>query len=186
MKLVETEAQLEILLATPSERDEAVMRRLSGDVMILGAGGKMGPSLARRAKRAAEAAGAERRVIAVSRFSVARARQELEEAGVETISCDLLAREKIEMLPWCENVLFLAGRKFGSTDRSDLTWATNTLVPVHVAQHFHAARIVVFSTGNVYPFVAASSGGSVETDAPAPYGEYAQSGLGRERIFEYF
>jgi len=186
MKLVETEAQLEVLLATPSERDEALMRRLSGDVMILGAGGKMGPSLARRAKRAAEAAGIERRVIAVSRFSAPRTRQELELAGVETISCDLLAREEIEMLPWCENVLFLAGRKFGSTDRSDLTWAINTLVPVHVAQHFHAARIVVFSTGNVYPFVAASSGGSVETDAPAPYGEYAQSGLGRERIFEYF
>ncbi|MDQ3688083.1 MAG: NAD(P)-dependent oxidoreductase [Acidobacteriota bacterium] len=186
MKLVETEAQLETLLATPGERDQAVMRRLSGDVMILGAGGKMGPSLARRAKRAAEAAGAARRVIAVSRFSAARARQELEQAGVETIPCDLLAREEIEKLPWCENVLFLAGRKFGSTDRSDLTWAVNTLVPAHVAQHFHAARIVVFSTGNVYPFVAASSGGSVETDAPSPYGEYAQSGLGRERIFEYF
>lgn len=186
MKLVETEAQLETLLATPSERDVEAMSRLSGDVMIIGAGGKMGPSLARRAKRAAEAAGGERRVIAVSRFSTTQVRQELEAAGVETLSCDLLVREEIEQLPWCENVLFLAGRKFGSADRSDLTWAINTLAPAHVAQRFRSARIVVFSSGNVYTFVPTSSGGSVESDAPSPSGEYAQSVLGRERIFEYF
>lgn len=186
MKPVETEEQLEALLATPGVRDQELMRRLTGDVMILGAGGKMGPSLARRAKRAAETAGGERRVFAVSRFSSERARQELAKAGIETISCDLLSPEQVTKLPLCENVLFLAGRKFGSADRSDLTWAINTLVPANVAQHFRDSRIVVFSTGNVYPFVAASSGGSVETDAPAPYGEYAQSGLGRERIFEYF
>jgi len=186
MKPVETEEQLEALLATPSVRDQELMRRLTGDVMILGAGGKMGPSLARRAKRAAEAAGVERHVFAVSRFSSERARQELDKAGVETIACDLLSPEQIAELPLCENVLFLAGRKFGSADRSDLTWAVNTLVPAFVAQHFRAARIVVFSTGNVYPFVAADSGGSIESDTPAPYGEYAQSGLGRERIFEYF
>jgi nucleoside-diphosphate-sugar epimerase len=186
MKLVETEEQLEALLATPSVRDQELMRRLTGDVMILGAGGKMGPSLARRAKRAAEATGVERRVFAVSRFSSERARHELENAGIETITCDLLSSEQVAALPLCENVLFLAGRKFGSVDRSDLTWAVNTLVPAFVAQHFRAARIVVFSTGNVYPFVAAESGGSVEIDAPTPYGEYAQSGLGRERIFEYF
>ncbi len=186
MNPVETEEQLEVLLATPSVRDQELMRRLTGDVMILGAGGKMGPSLARRAKRAAEAAGVERRVFAVSRFSSEYERRELEKSGIETITCDLLSSEQVAALPLCENVLFLAGRKFGSADRSDLTWAVNTLVPAFVAQHFRAARIVVFSTGNVYPFVAADSGGSVEIDAPAPYGEYAQSGLGRERIFEYF
>ncbi len=186
MQLVETEEQLETMLATPSDRDEEFMRRLTGDVMVLGAGGKMGPSLARRAKRASEVAGVARRVFAVSRFSSERARQELEKAGVETISCDLLSTEQIKKLPACDNVLFMAGRKFGSTDRSDLTWAVNTLMPAYVVQHFAAARIVVFSTGNVYPFVAADSGGSITTDPPLPCGEYAQSGLGRERIFEYF
>jgi nucleoside-diphosphate-sugar epimerase len=186
MTLLETEEQLETMLAMPSLRDQEFMRRLKGDVMILGAGGKMGPSLARRAKRAAEEAGVDRRVFAVSRFTSERARQKLAEAGVETFSCDLLSPEQIKKLPVCENVLFLAGRKFGSTDRSDLTWAVNTLMPAYVAQHFSAARFVVFSTGNVYPFVAATSGGSVETDAPAPCGEYAQSALGRERIFEFF
>ena len=186
MQPVETEAQLETLLATPSVRDQELIRRLTGDVMILGAGGKMGPSLARRSKRAAEEAGVNRRVFAVSRFSSDRARRELAEAGVETIACDLLSSEQIKKLPACENVIFMAGRKFGSTDRSDLTWAVNTLMPAYVAQHFNGARFVVFSTGNVYPFVTAESGGSMETDAPAPYGEYAQSGLGRERIFEFF
>jgi nucleoside-diphosphate-sugar epimerase len=186
MKLVETVEQLEALLATPSVRDQELMRRLTGDVMILGAGGKMGPSLARRAKRAAEAAGVSKRVFAVSRFSSEHARKDLERAGIKTISCDLVSDEQVAKLPLCENVLFLAGRKFGSADRPDLTWAINTLVPAYVAQHFRAARIVAFSTGNVYPFVAANSGGSLETDAPAPFGEYAQSGLGRERIFEYY
>ncbi len=188
--IVSTAAQLEELLATPSAADVDCLRRLSGAVLILGAGGKMGPSLARRIKQATDAANVKRRVIAVSRFSAPQARAELESAGVETIPCDLLDRAQINQLPACENVYFLAGRKFGSTERSDLTWASNTYVPALVAERFHAARIVVFSTGNVYPFVSAASvsfgGGSIESDAPAPQGEYAQSCLGRERIFEYF
>ena len=186
MPALETEEQLEDLLSSPSASDIEAMRRLSSDVIILGTGGKMGPSLARRVRRAAEAAGVRRRVIAVSRFSSAQAREELEAAGIETISCDLLDRDQVAKLPACENVLFLAGRKFGSADRPDLTWAINTVVPANVAEHFRASRIVAFSSGNVYPFVSAASGGSVETDVPAPRGEYAQSCLGRERVFEYF
>jgi nucleoside-diphosphate-sugar epimerase len=183
---IETEEQLESLLAAPNSRDVDFMRRLEGSILILGAGGKMGPSLAKRAKRAAEEAGIARRVVAVSRFASQPSREDLENAGVETIACDLLNREQVGQLPRCENVLFLAGRKFGSTERSDLTWATNTVLPADVARQFSKSRIVVFSTGNVYPFVSPGSGGSVETDSPDPCGEYAQSCLGRERVFEYF
>lgn len=184
--MIENEEQLEARLAAPNEADVAMLRRLPGDVIILGAGGKMGPSLARRVKRATEAAGLPRRVIAVSRFSAVEARADLERDGIETIAADLLAADDVAKLPACENVLFLAGRKFGSTERTDLTWAANTVVPVNIALRYHTSRIVVFSTGNVYPFVSAASGGSVETDLPEPRGEYAQSCLGRERVFEYF
>ncbi|NOT59732.1 MAG: NAD-dependent epimerase/dehydratase family protein [Acidobacteria bacterium] len=188
--LPSTETELEDLLATPSSADVECMRRLSGDVLILGAGGKMGPSLARRIQRAAQAAQSKRRVMAVSRFASAQARAELESAGIETIACDLLDRTQINQLPDCENVWFLAGRKFGSTERTDLTWASNTYAPALVAERYRTSRIVVFSTGNVYPMVGAAScsfgGGSVESDATQPQGEYAQSCLGRERIFEYF
>ena len=178
--------QLEEQLATPSIQDQDVMRRLSGDIAILGAGGKMGPSLARRAKRASQAAGVERRVIAVSRFSNSEVVDELERCGIETLRCDLLNREEVAHLPMFENVLLLSGRKFGSTDRPDLTWATNTIVPANVALHYRDSRIVAFSTGNVYPLVEANASGCTEADEPAPVGEYAQSCLGRERIIEYY
>jgi nucleoside-diphosphate-sugar epimerase len=184
--VIETEEQLEDALSSPSAGDIEAMRRLSGDVIILGAGGKMGPSLVRRIRRATEAAGVTRRVITVSRFSSPVARDGLESAGAEAIPCDLLDRDQIAGLPDCENVFFLAGRKFGSTERTDLTWAINSFAPGIVAERYRDSRIVIFSTGNVYPFVKATSGGSVEGDAPMPQGEYAQSCLGRERIFEYF
>lgn len=184
--IVSTEAQLEELLATPSAAEVDCLRRLSGDVMILGAGGKMGPSLARRIKQAADTANVKRRVIAVSRFSSLQSREALTNAGIETISCDLLDRTQVNQLPDCENIYFLAGRKFGSTERTDLTWASNVYAPALVAERFHTSRIVAFSTGNVYPFVSLNSGGSIESDALAPQGEYANSCLGRERIFEYF
>lgn len=161
------------------------MARIRGDVIILGAGGKMGPSLARRIKRAADAARASLRVIAVSRFSSGGLAGELRAEGIETITCDLADREQVGRLPLCPNVLFLSGRKFGSSDRPDLTWVTNTVLPFHVAGHYRGSRIVAFSTGNVYPLVKLESGGSVETDAPDPVGEYAQSCLGRERVFEF-
>ncbi|MGH9163854.1 MAG: NAD-dependent epimerase/dehydratase family protein [Vicinamibacteraceae bacterium] len=181
-----TEEDLEDRLSRPNEADIECCRRLDGDLLVLGAGGKMGPSLVRRIVRALAAAGVSRRVYAVSRFPSRGGRQALDAAGATTVVCDLLEPDNVASLPDCPNVLFLAGRKFGSTDNTALTWAINTVVPVNVAQRFRSSRLVVFSTGNVYPFVPISSGGSVETDEPAPRGEYAQSCLGRERVFEHF
>jgi nucleoside-diphosphate-sugar epimerase len=174
---------LEDELSRPSEEDCAVMQSLAGDVMVLGAGGKMGPSLARRARRAADLAGTRTRVIAVSRFRSEDDRRRLIAWGVEAIPCDLLDRTQLGRLPDSANVLFLAGRKFGSTDNLPLTWATNVLLPSLVAERFAAARIVALSSGNVYPLGTISAG---EQTQPGPVGEYAQSVLGRERIFEYF
>lgn len=185
MNCIETIHELEQRLASPSVRDVGFMRRIDGDIVILGAGGKMGPSLARRVKRAIQESGSASRVLAVSRFCSVEVVNELNRDGIETIACDLLRWDEVTRLPLCPNVLFLSGRKFGSTDRPDLTWATNTIIPAHVASHYRASRIVVFSTGNVYPQVKLDSGGSIETDGLDPIGEYAQSCLGRERVFEY-
>lgn len=186
MEFLSSSQELEQRLATPSARDLDFIRRIGGDVIILGAGGKMGPSLARRIKRSAQESGVHLRVIAVSRFASADLATELNRDGVETIACDLLNPDEFAKLPHSPNVLFLSGRKFGSTDRPDLTWATNTIIPSHAAFHYRASRIVVFSTGNVYPMVKLNSGGSLESDTPEPAGEYAQSCLGRERVFEYY
>jgi nucleoside-diphosphate-sugar epimerase len=173
--MIHTLDDLEEALSRPSEADIECLRRLDGDLLILGASGKMGPSLARLCHRADPS----RRVIAVSRRAV-------DIPGVESIACDLLDRAAVARLPPCPNVLYLAGRKFGSTGSPELTWAMNTIVPAIVAERFHASRIVVFSTGNVYALRRPSAGGSLESDPPAPIGEYAQSCLGRERVFEYF
>ncbi|HEX5483563.1 MAG TPA: epimerase [Terriglobia bacterium] len=185
MKFIESVQELEERLATPSARDLEFIRRVEGDIAVLGAGGKMGPSLARRIQRAIRESGLRLRVIAVSRFSSAGAVEALNRDGIKTITCDLLNENEVAELPICPNVLFLSGRKFGSTERPDLTWATNAIIPAQVAFHYHASRIVAFSTGNVYPLVKLNSGGSIETDSPGPAGEYAQSCLGRERIFEF-
>jgi dTDP-4-dehydrorhamnose reductase len=177
--MIDSIAQLEDELSRPGEADVECLRRLPGDIMILGAGGKMGPSLARLCRRAADAAGPPRRVIAVSR-------RQVEVPGVEAIACDLLDRAQVAALPECANVLYLAGRKFGSSGSPELTWAMNTIAPAIAAERFRKSRVVAFSTGNVYALREPGQGGSVESDAPAPVGEYAQSCLGRERIFEYF
>lgn len=161
------------------------MRDLRGDLIILGAGGKMGPSLARLAKRAADEAGVHARVTAVSRFGSEAVRRDLEAAGITITVCDLLNPKEIDALPVCENVLYLAGRKFGSADRPDLTWAMNAIAPARVAYRYRGSRIVVFSTGNIYGLTDLYSGGSRESDPLSPAGEYAQSCLARERIFEY-
>ena len=184
--MITSEDELEERLSRPTASDVEFMARLQGDLLILGAGGKMGPSLAKRAGRARELAGWKGRVFAVSRFSDLVERAGIEEAGVETISADLLDRSAVERLPEASNILFLAGRKFGSSDRPDLTWAINTIVPANIGFRYRGARVVAFSTGNVYPFVGRSSNGSVETDPPEPSGEYAQSCLGRERVFEHY
>jgi nucleoside-diphosphate-sugar epimerase len=184
--VVESEEQLDDWLSKPTPRDIALMASLVGDVVVLGAGGKMGPSLARRVRRAAEEAGSPRRVAAVSRFSSPELARSLEAHGIDALTCDLLDPGQVERLPSFENVLFLAGMKFGARERPDLTWALNTVAPANVARRFGSSRIVVFSTGNVYAFVPPASGGSVETDATGPVGEYAQSCLGRERVFEHY
>ncbi|HSD26640.1 MAG TPA: NAD-dependent epimerase/dehydratase family protein [Vicinamibacteria bacterium] len=183
--MIADEPQLEELLSRPSAADVAFALTLADDVVVLGAGGKMGPSLARRVRRALDVAGASRRVLAVARFSEPGLREALEHDGIETMACDLLDPAQVARLPRVGNVLFMAGRKFGSTDRPDLTWAQNVIVPSIVAPHFADSRIVVFSSGNVYPLVQPGSTGATERDAVAPVGEYAQTCVGRERVFEH-
>ena len=182
---IRDEAHLEEVLSEPSPADVDCVSRLDGDILIVGAGGKMGPSLARRIHRTVGRAGSRSRVLAASRFSAPAVREGLEADGIQTIACDLLDPGQIAALPRVENVLFLAGRKFGTLERTDVTWAINTLVPARVAEHFAQSRIVVFSTGNVYPLVPAGGPGSREDDPPSPVGEYAQSCLGRERVVEF-
>ena len=182
---IDTERQLESALAQPSDADIESISRLDGDILILGAGGKMGPSLARRIQQAVGESGTRTRVWAASRFSSGAVRANLESAGIETLACDLLDREQVAALPDCRHVLFLAGRKFGTSDRTDLTWITNTVVPARVAERFCQSRMVVFSTGNVYPLVSVNGPAAAEDLPPSPVGEYAQSCLGRERVIEF-
>jgi nucleoside-diphosphate-sugar epimerase len=184
--MIANEQQLEDVLAEPSQADARAMAEMDGDLLILGVAGKMGPSLAKRAHRACERAKLPKRVIGVARFSDPRVQQELQSAGIETVSADLLAPGVMATLPDAPNVLYMAARKFGSTGAEHLTWAMNTLLPALVADRYAASRIVAFSTGNVYPLVPVAQGGAGEELLPGPVGEYAQSALGRERIFEYF
>jgi nucleoside-diphosphate-sugar epimerase len=181
------EDQLEERLSLPPAALIEAFGKLEGDLLVLGAGGKMGPSLARMAARAAREAGGKSRVIAVSRFSAGGLRARLEGWGVETVACDLFDHEALARLPRCRNVVYMPARKFGSAGAAWETWATNAYLPGEVASRFPEARIVAFSTGNVYPFwPIVDSAGPDEGAAPGPVGEYAQSCLGRERVFEHF
>jgi nucleoside-diphosphate-sugar epimerase len=186
MTAIRTEGELEERLSRPSAADVEFLRELEGDLLILGVAGKMGPSLARRARRAADEAGVRKRIVGVARFSNPRVREELEAAGVETICADLLDEEQLQALPELPNVIYMAARKFGTTGNEYLTWALNTYLPGRVAERFRRSRIVAFSSGNVYPLVPIAHGGPTEATPPDPVGEYAQSVLGRERMFEYF
>ncbi len=179
-------AELEEALTNPSERLIEDLRNNSGDILVLGISGKMGPSLAVLAKRALRDAGINKRIIGVASFSDPSKKLALETAGVETIRGDLLDPSFLASLPSVENVIFMAGHKFGTSGKEDLTWAVNTYLPGQVAERFKTSRIVAFSTGNVYPFVDVSGDGATENTPPSPVGEYAQSCLGRERIFQYF
>ncbi len=183
--LVPDVESLEDWLSRPSEAAVAACRRLEGDIVLLGVGGKMGLSLARMVRRASDQAGNSRRVIGVSRFSSPHAMHELRQAGVEPIACDLADREVVSRLPLAPNVIFMAGQKFGTSDAPEQTWAANTLVPAIAAEHYARSRIVAFSTACVYPLTPVASPGSSEADALNPPGEYANSCLGRERIFTY-
>ena len=178
--------ELELLLSSPPESTVRALALLTGDVLVLGAGGKMGPTLARMAKSASDLAATPRRVIAVSRFSSSPLSQRLQSWDIETISCDLLDPASLANLPDAPNVIYMAGMKFGCTGNESLTWAMNSLLPGLVAERFRQSRIAAFSTGNIYGLTPVSRGGSLESDAPNPAGEYAMSCLGRERILEHF
>lgn len=181
-----SEADLEEMLSEPYPDDVDFAQNLTGDVLVLGAGGKLGPTLIRRIQKARLQAGNDGRVYAVSRWSDARSRQRITDAGAEPIDADLLEQGGLSSLPDVPNVIYLVGMKFGSTGREAATWAVNTFLPGLVAERFKTSRIVALSTGNVYPLVRPETGGSKELDPPDPVGEYAQSCLGRERIFTYF
>jgi nucleoside-diphosphate-sugar epimerase len=185
MMKIQNVAELEERLSRPSDAEVSAMAALNGDLLILGVGGKMGPSLARLARRAANQAGSRNRVIAVARFSEPSLSAELAAQGIETIACDLLETGALAKLPDIPNVIFMAARKFGTAGAEHLTWAMNAYLPGLVAERYRNSRIVAFSTGNVYPLRSASQGGADETTPAAPVGEYAQSALGRERMFEY-
>lgn len=175
--------ELDDLLSTPRPETIAALDACPGDIIVLGAGGKMGPTLARMAARARRDG---RRVIAVSRWSSRDAERSLNDAGVETIRCDLLDPDAVTQLPDAPNVIFMAGQKFGTSDAPAMTWAMNTVVPANCAHRYRDSRIVAFSTGNVYPLTPVERGGSREDDALGPVGEYAASCVGRERIFELY
>lgn len=183
---ISTLEDLEERLSRPTREVVQTFRELEGDLLVLGVGGKMGPALARMARRAMDEAGNPAAVYGVARFSRPEIREQLQAAGIETVTCDLLDPDAVNRLPDAPNVVFMAGMKFGTTGAEALTWAMNTVVPANVAQRFRSSRIVVFSTGNVYPLVPVVQGGATEETPPAPIGEYAQSALGRERVFEYF
>ncbi len=172
-------------LLEPSDALVEDIARISGDLLVLGAGGKMGPALTLLAKKAIDKAGISKKVMAASRFSEPGLRQSLESEGIRTYAVDLLEDDQLESLPPAENVLFMAGQKFGTAGNEWFTWAMNTYLPGRVALRYKDARMVVFSTGNVYPLSPVSKGGLSEQDATGPVGEYAQSCLGRERLFQY-
>lgn len=184
--MIRTEAELEEKLSEPTPQVVETLGKLKGDILFLGAAGKMGPTLARMAKRASDAAGAKRRVIGVSRFSGGDDAA-LRAHGIETIRCDLLDEAGVNALPDAANIVYMPGRKFGtSSGDASATWAINCFLPAVVCRKYPKSKIVAFSTGNVYPFTPVASRGPTEAVPPNPVGEYGMSALGRERMFEYF
>ena len=183
--LIDTEEQLEEKLGQPSADDVTAMRALRGDILVLGVGGKMGPSLVRLMRRAATEAGVKKRIVAVARFTDKSLAAALNAEGIETVACDLLDDGALASLPDAPNVVFMAARKFGTTGSEHLTWAMNTQLPALVASRYRDSRIVCFSSGNVYPLRPVHLGGASEETPVDPQGEYGQSVLGRERMFEY-
>ncbi len=178
--------ELEDILSQPWPEVVDMFGRLDGDVVFLGVGGKMGPTMARMAKRASDASGSRRRIIGVSRFRDVELRRRLDSWGIETIVCDLLDESAVDKLPTAPNVISMSGFKFGTNQNPSLAWATNCYLPALVCRRYRESRIVTFSTGNVYGTVPRHSGGSKEGDTLCPDGEYAMAALGRERIYQYF
>ena len=186
MKSISDVAELEDMLSEPTDYVIDSLAAAPGDTILLGAGGKMGPTLAQMLVRACKAAGDSRKIMAVSRFSNESARQSLADLGIETISGDLLAEGVIDGLPDADNVLYMAGMKFGTGENAAATWAMNTYLPTLVCRRYRESRIMAFSTGNVYPHVSVEGDWSREDDDLLPVGEYGMSALGRERMFQYF
>jgi nucleoside-diphosphate-sugar epimerase len=184
-RIADTE-QLDDLLSEPSEAVIESLGRLHGDLIILGVGGKMGPTLAWMARRGSDRAGVRRRIIGVARFSNPALRARLEHWGIDTIQCDLLDTGQVSRLPEVQNVVYMTGMKFGSTGQEALTWAMNCWLPGIVCQKYRQSRIAAFSTGNVYGLTPVALGGSLESDTLNAGGDYAMSCVGRERIFEHF
>jgi nucleoside-diphosphate-sugar epimerase len=183
---IESTEQLDDLLSDPTPGAIETFAGLDGDLLILGVGGKMGPTLARMAVRATQAAGKKRKVIGVARFSNPELPAWLERYGIQPIACDLLNPAELNKLPDAANVIAMPALKFGSSGRPGDTWAVNCWLPANICQRYSSSRIAAFSTGNVYPLTPLSLGGSIETDPLSPVGEYAASCVGRERIYEYF
>jgi nucleoside-diphosphate-sugar epimerase len=185
-----SDEELDDLLSAPSPATVDALARCPGDVIVLGAGGKMGPTLTRMLRRSLDAlerdGGPRRRVYAVSRWTSGGAERALLDAGVETVRADLTSQADVARLPDVPNVVYMAGQKFGTRDSPASTWAMNVVAPVLCAERYAGSRVVAFSTGNVYPLVPAAGRGAVETDPVAPTGEYAASCVGRERVFEHF
>ncbi|SDN57317.1 Nucleoside-diphosphate-sugar epimerase [Psychrobacillus sp. OK028] len=183
---MKTLTELEDFMTKPSTNLIEDIKLVDGDILILGVGGKMGPTLAKMTKRAIMEAGIQKRVIGASRFSSGELREELEECGIETIAVDLLNDEELQALPDVKNVIFMAGNKFGTTGNEHFTWAMNAYLPGRVAEKFKNSRIVAFSSGNIYPLTNVINGNCSEEVSPNPIGEYAQSCLGRERVLSSF
>jgi nucleoside-diphosphate-sugar epimerase len=187
-----TDAELEARLSEPSPAVAAALAAAPGDVVVLGAGGKMGPTLARLVRRALDGEagpvpdGRTRRVLAVSRWHDEGAERALADVGVETVRADLTVRRDVEQLPDAPNVISMAGQKFGTRGDPSTTWAMNVVAPVLCAERYASSRVVAFSTGNVYPLTPVARGGARESDPVTPAGEYAASCVGRERVFEHF
>jgi nucleoside-diphosphate-sugar epimerase len=183
---IDSVERLDSLLSEPTPGAIEVLSKLPGDLLILGLGGKMGPTLACMAARASQQAGTKRRIIGVARFTNPELPAWLKQHGVEPLTCDLLDPKQLAALPDAENIVAMPALKFGSSSRPADTWAVNCWLPAQICQRYQASRIAAFSTGNVYPLTPIARGGSVETDALAPVGEYAASCVGRERMYDYF
>ncbi|KGX92008.1 epimerase [Pontibacillus halophilus JSM 076056 = DSM 19796] len=178
--------ELDEWMSRPSNKLIRDLEQLDGDIMILGVGGKMGPTLAKLAYNAVKEGDSSKRVLAVSRFRNGTLQEELEAYGIETIAADLLDEEQLQRLPQVRNIMYMVGQKFGTTGKEHMTWAMNSYLPGRIAEKYKDSRIVSFSTGNVYPLSSITHGGVSEEDSVQPNGEYAQSCLGRERVFSYF
>ena len=186
MNDIHTLPELETCLSEPTPGLLDTLAQTPGDLLVLGVGGKMGPTLARMARRALTQLGRKDRVLGVARFSSPELPAELARHGIVPVKCDLMDRGAVQLLPDAPNVIFMAGQKFGTASQPSVTWVMNTLLPALVAERYARSRIVVFSTGCVYPLEQVAGGGSCEDDELGPPGDYANSCVGRERVFTYF